>query len=184
MSIVDQKLQIFLVFPEVADKVPVVILIHENRGLNNWARSMADQIAAMDYVVLAPDLLSGKAPDGGGTSAFKNSDAVRTAFYVLDPDQITKDLQATLAHRKQIDATNGKVAVIGFCWGGSQSFRFVSNEDKLVAAFVCYGTRPKNKEAYTPVYGFYGGNDNRVNTTIEKSQQTMNALNKVFTPVI
>ena len=188
ISVDDQELQTFLVFPEVADKAPVVILIHENRGLNDWARSMADQIAAMGYIVLAPDLLSGKAPDGGGTSAFKNSDAARTALYTLDPDQITKGLQATLAHGKQIDAANGKVAVIGFCWGGSQTFRFVSNEDQLAAAFVCYGTGPKNEEAYktikTPVYGFYGGNDNRVNATIEKSQQAMDALNKVYTPVI
>ena len=95
ISVDDQELQTFLVFPEVADKVPVVILIHENRGLNDWARSMADQIAAMGYIVLAPDLLSGKAPDGGGTSAFKNSDAARTSLYALDPDQITKGLQAT-----------------------------------------------------------------------------------------
>ena len=188
ISVDDQELQTFLVFPEVADKAPVVILIHENRGLNDWARSMADQIAAMGYIVLAPDLLSGKAPDGGETSAFKNSDAVRIALYELDPDQITKGLQATLAHGKQIDAANGKVAVIGFCWGGSQTFRFVSNENQLAAAFVCYGTGPKNEEAYktikTPVYGFYGGNDNRVNATIEKSQQAMDALNKVYTPVI
>ncbi|MDC1460350.1 dienelactone hydrolase family protein [Flavobacteriaceae bacterium] len=162
----------FFVFPEVADKVPVVILIHENIGLNDWARSMADQIAAMGYIVLAPDLLSGKAPDGGGTSTFKNSNATRTALYALNPDQITKSLKASLAHGKQIDTANGKVAVVGFCWGGSQSFRFVSNEDQLAAAFVCYGTVPKNKEAYktidTPVYGFYGGNDNQVNATMEK----------------
>ena len=184
----EQELQSFLVYPEVSVKVPVVILIHENRGLNDWARSMADQIAAMGYIVLAPDLLSGKAPDGGGTSAFKNSDAARTALYALDPDQITKGLQATLAYGKQIDAANAKVAVIGFCWGGSQTFRFVSNEDQLAAAFVCYGTGPKNEEAYktikTPVYGFYGGNDNRVNATIEKSQKAMEGLNKVYIPVI
>lgn len=188
LSVDDQELQTFLVFPEVADKVPVVILIHENRGLNDWARSMADQIAAMGYIVLAPDLLSGKAPDGGGTSAFKNSDAARTALYALNPDQITKGLQAVLAYGKQIDAANGKVAVIGFCWGGSQTFRFVSNEDQLAAAFVCYGTGPKKEEVYktikTPVYGFYGGNDNRVNATIEKSQKIMEGLNKVYMPVI
>ena len=129
ISVDDQELQTFLVFPEVADKVPVVILIHENRGLNDWARSMADQIAAMGYIVLAPDLLSGKAPDGGGTSAFKNSDAARTSLYALDPDQITKGLQATLAHGKQIDAANGKVAVLGFA--GAEVSPFVLYRMKI-----------------------------------------------------
>ena len=160
ISVDDQELQTFLVFPEVANKAPVVILIRENRGLNDWAHSMADQIATMSYIVLALDLLSGKAPDGGGTSAFKNSYAARTALYALDPDQITKGLQAILAYGKQSDAANGKVAVIRFCWGGSQSFRFVSNEDQLAAAFVCYGRGSKNEEAYKtikiPVYQFYG----------------------------
>ena len=149
-----------MVFPEVANKAPVVILILENRGLNDWAHSMADQIATMSYIVLALDLLSGKAPDGGGTSAFKNSYAARTALYALDPDQITKGLQAILAYGKQSDAANDKVAVIGFCWGGSQSFRFVSNENQLAAAFVCYGRGSKNEEAYKTikisVYEFYG----------------------------
>ena len=118
---------------------------------------MADQIDVMGYVVIAPDLLSGKASDGGGTSAFKNQDAARTAIYVLDPDQITKGLQANLSYGKQIDAANGKVAVIGFCWGGSQSFRFVSNEDQLAAAFVCYGTGPKTKKLTKPSKHWYMG---------------------------
>jgi hypothetical protein len=70
---VDQTTQAkaFLVYPEVADKKPVVLLIHENRGLNDWARSMADQIAEMGYIALAPDFLSGKAPNGGGTTDFE-----------------------------------------------------------------------------------------------------------------
>ena len=102
ISVDDQELQTFLVFPEVANKAPVVILIRENRGLNDWAHSMADQIATMSYIVLALDLLSGKAPDGGGTSAFKNSYAARTALYALDPDQITKGLQAILAYGKKV----------------------------------------------------------------------------------
>lgn len=80
----ESKTQAFLVYPEVSEKTPVVLLIHENRGLNDWARSMADQIAEMGYIALAPDFLSGTAPDGGGTAAFENSDAARTAIYQLD----------------------------------------------------------------------------------------------------
>ncbi|MEJ2195114.1 MAG: dienelactone hydrolase family protein, partial [Ignavibacteriaceae bacterium] len=71
----DRTVKAFLVYPEVSEKVPVIIVIHENRGLNDWARSMADQIAEAGYISLAPDLLSGEGPNGGGTASFENSDA-------------------------------------------------------------------------------------------------------------
>lgn len=184
----DRTLRSFLVFPEVSDKVPVILVIHENRGLNDWARSLADQIAEAGYIALAPDLLSGAGLDGGGTESFESSDAARTGIYGLDPDQVTTDLKATIASAKKIPAGNGKVAVIGFCWGGSQTFRLSTNTDEIEAAFVCYGTGPKNEADYArinvPVYGFYGGNDNRVNATIEASETAMSKYNKTFEPVV
>ncbi len=149
---------------------------------------MADQIAEAGYIALAPDLLSGAGPNGEGTAAFENSDDARTAIYALNPEQVTADLNATLAYLKNIPSGNGKVVVIGFCWGGSQSFRFATNSKDIKAAFVCYGTGPKDSEAYkkieVPVYGFYGGNDNRVNATIEKTKKIMAANNKIYVPVI
>ena len=184
----ERALKGFLVYPEVSEKVPLIIVIHENRGLNDWARSMADQIAEAGYIAFAPDLLSGSGPNNGGTSDFKNSDDARTAIYALDPEQVTSDLSATVSYLKKVPSGNGKVAVIGFCWGGSQSFRFATNSKEIKAAYVCYGTGPKNDEAYenieVPVYGFYGGNDNRVNATIERSSRIMNAQNKTYEPVI
>ena len=184
----NRTLQNFVVFPEIAEKATVVIVIHENRGLNDWARSLADQIAEEGYIAIAPDLLSGAGPNGGGTSSFENSDDARTAIYGLDPDQVTSDLKAVINYGKNIPAGNGKVAVIGFCWGGSQSFRLATNTDEIEAAFVCYGTGPNEEEEIerigVPVYGFYGGNDNRVNATIDKSQELMNKYNKTYVPVI
>jgi carboxymethylenebutenolidase len=184
----NRTLQNFVVFPEIAEKATVVIVIHENRGLNDWARSLADQIAEEGYIAIAPDLLSGAGPNGGGTASFENSDDARTAIYGLDPDQVTSDLKAVINYSKNIPAGNGKVAVIGFCWGGSQSFRLATNSDEIEAAFVCYGTGPNEAEEIerieVPVYGFYGGNDNRVNATIDKSQELMNKYNKTFLPVI
>lgn len=184
----EREVRSFLVYPEVSEKVPVVLVIHENRGLNDWARSMADQIAEAGYIALAADLLSGAGPDGGGTDSFENSDAARTGIYGLDPDQVTADLKAAVAYAKKIPAGNGKVAVIGFCWGGSQTFRFSTNTDEIEAAFVCYGSGPKEDEAYSrikvPVYGFYGGNDNRVNATIEASKVVMFKHNKTYEPII
>jgi carboxymethylenebutenolidase len=184
----DRIVKGFLVFPEVSENVPVVIVIHENRGLNDWARSMADQIAEAGYIALAPDLLSGAGPEGGGTSAFENSDAARTAIYALDPDQVTADLNAFADYAMNIPSGNGKIAVIGFCWGGSQSFRFATNNQEIEAALVCYGSGPEAGEAYqqieVPVYGFYGGNDNRVNATIDNSKKWMETYGKFYEPVI
>ena len=184
----DKELNTFIVYPEVANEVPVIILIHENRGLNSWARSMADQIAEMGYIVIAPDLLSGTAPNGGGTIGFKNSDQARSAIYDLSPEEVTSDLDIVFEYGKNIDASNGKVAVIGFCWGGSQTFKYATNNSSISAAFVCYGTGPKNEIEYskivTPVYGFYGGNDNRVNATINNSISAMKKAKGLFEPVI
>ena len=105
----------FLVYPEVSEQVPVVIVIHENRGLNDWARSMSDQIAEMGYIVPAPDFLSGTAPNGGGTADYENSDLARTGIYGLDANRIKATLDASVAYAKTIPAANGKVVVIGFC---------------------------------------------------------------------
>jgi len=183
-----KNINTFIVYPEVDNKVPTIILIHENRGLNDWARSMADQIAEMGYIVLAPDLLSGTAPNGGGTSEFTNSDHARTAIYNLSPDKVTSDLNIVFKYGKNIAAANGEVAIIGFCWGGSQSFRYATNNTLISAAFVCYGSGPKNDTDYeritAPVYGFYGGNDNRVNATIENSISAMKKVNGFFEPVV
>ena len=156
-SSASQSVKSFLAYPEVSEKATVVIVIHENRGLNDWARSMTDQIAEMGYISLAPDFLSGTAPKGGDTADYPNSDAARTGIYSLDPTQINATLIASVAYAKSIPSGNGKVVVIGFCWGGSQSFRFVSNEDQLAAAFVCYGTGPKTKKLTKPSKHRYMG---------------------------
>jgi len=178
----------FVVYPEVPDNVTAVIVIHENRGLNDWARSFADQLAEAGYIAVAPDLLSGMGPNGGGTSDFANSDDARTAIYELAPEQVTADLTATVEYAKKIKASNGKAVAVGFCWGGSQSFNLATSSRDIEAAFVCYGTAPEDDEQLSrisvPVYGFYGGNDNRVNATLPATQETMNTLDKVFDPVI
>jgi carboxymethylenebutenolidase len=171
----------------VKQKVPVVVVIHENQGLTDWVRSVADQLAEAGYIAVAPDLLSGMGPNGGKTSDFPPG-AARDAIYKLDPGQITADLNAVADYASKIPAGNGKVAVTGFCWGGAQSFRFASNRPSLAAAFVFYGTGPDTKEGVTsikaPVHGFYGGSDARVNATIPKTTELMKGAGKKFDPVI
>ncbi|MFQ5628421.1 MAG: dienelactone hydrolase family protein [bacterium] len=183
----DRVVHCFLVFPEVKEKVPVVLVIHENRGLNDWVRSLADQLAEAGYIAIAPDLLSGMGPDGGKTSDFPDRNAARDAIYKLTQEQVTADLHAVADSAAKLPAGNGKVTVAGFCWGGRQSFRFAANRADLAAAFVFYGTGPDEAaiaKINSPVYGFYGGNDNRVNATVPKSAEQMKNAGKQFEPVI
>jgi carboxymethylenebutenolidase len=178
----------FLVFPEVKEQAPVVLVIHENKGLTDWVRSVADRLAEAGYIAIAPDLLSGVGPNAGGTAEFPSVDAATQAIYKLPQDQVTADLNAVADFAVKLPAANGKLAVAGFCWGGGQSFRFATNRPDLAAAFVFYGTGPEDKEAVArikcPVYGFYGGNDNRVNATLAKTSALMKEAGKTFKPVI
>jgi carboxymethylenebutenolidase len=184
----DRQVQSYIAYPETDKKATAVIVIHENRGLTDWERNVADQLAAAGYLAIAPDLLSGAGPDGGRTSDFASSDAAREAIYQLPPQQVTADLHAVYEFVSRLPAANGKVAVVGFCWGGSQAFRMATTHPNLAAAFVFYGTGPDSKDAISqiraPVFGFYGGNDARVNATIPKSEELTKEAGKVYQPVI
>jgi carboxymethylenebutenolidase len=183
----DRTVHSFLVFPEVKDKVPAVVVIHENRGLTDWVRSVADQVAEAGYIAIAPDLLSGMGPEGGKTSDFADGNAAREAISNLPPEQVTADLNAVADWVGKNPACNGKVAVAGFCWGGRQSFVFATNRPDLTAAFVFYGVGPESKDDFAKikcaVYGFYGGNDARVNATVPQAAAMMQEAGKRFEPV-
>ncbi|MGC2695451.1 MAG: dienelactone hydrolase family protein [Candidatus Angelobacter sp.] len=180
----NRTVQAFVVYPEVKAKAPVVLVIHEIFGLTDWARSMADQLAAQGYIAIAPDLLSGMGPKGGGTSEFASMQDTTKAVSGLDPDQVTADLNAAADYAKKLPGANGKLAVAGFCWGGGQSFRFATNRKDLSAAFVFYGPGPKDVSAITaPVYGFYAGEDARIGATLADTQAAMKAAGKKYDPV-
>lgn len=180
----NRDVQAWVVYPESKGKTPVVIVIHEIFGMSDWVRDTADQLAAAGYIAIAPDLLSGMGPNGGGTDAFGSND-VGKAIRDLPPDQITADLNAVADYGKKLPASNGKLAVAGFCWGGGQSFRFATNRPDLKAAFVFYGPPPAEgiDKIKAPVYGFYGGNDARIDATIPKAQEDMKAAGKTYDPV-
>lgn len=184
----EREVNSFIAFPEVKDKAAAVVIIHEIFGLTDWVRGVADQLAEAGYIAIAPDLLSGAAPGGGGTAELGSGDAVRKAISALPPDQITADLKAVMGYVAKLPACNGKVAVGGFCWGGSQTFRFATNSKDLKAALVFYGSGPETEadlaRITAPVYGFYGGNDARVNASIPKSEELMKKTGKKFAPVI
>lgn len=185
----DREVNCFVTYPEVKDKATAVIVIHEIFGLSDWARCVADEFAEAGYIAIAPDLLSGSAPDGGGTAELVQSGAeVGQIIRKLPPEQITADLNAVAAYVAKLPSCNGKVVVGGFCWGGSQAFRFATNNKDIRAALVFYGSGPEKEDEIArikaPVYGFYGGNDNRVNATIPASTELMKKAGKTYEPKI
>lgn len=183
----ERDVKCFIAYPEVKEKATAVVVIHEIFGLSDWVRSVTDQLAEAGFIAIAPDLLSGSAPGGGGTNELGSGDKVRKAIFSLPPDQVTADLNAVVAHVAKLPACNGKVAVAGFCWGGGQTFRFATNNSAIKAAFPFYGSGPENAEAVgrigCPVYGFYGENDARINATIPKSTELMKSAGKTYEPV-
>src|SRR5215472_10958973 len=181
----DRAVATFVVYPESKSKTPVVLIIHEIFGMTDWVQDLADQVAAAGYIAVAPDLLSAMGPNGGRTSSFAE-DAVREAISKLNPDQITADLSAAADYALKLPASSGKLFVGGFCWGGSQTFRFATNRPDLAAAFVFCGGPPE-KDAMArikaPVYGFYAGNDARIDATIPDTITAMKAGGKTYDPV-
>src|SRR6266446_4069355 len=180
-----RNVETLVVYPESKDKRPVVLVIHEIFGLSDWAQELADEVAAAGYIAVAPDLLSGMGPNGGRTKDFPAA-SVTEAVSKLNPDQVTADLNAAADYGKKLPASNGKLYVAGFCWGGGQTFRFATNRGDLSAAFVFYGPPPA-KDALSrikaPVYGFYAGNDARIDATIPDTVAAMKAAGKTYEPV-
>lgn len=180
-----RSVETMVVYPESKEKRPVVIVIHEIFGFTDWSAELADEVAEAGYIAVEPDLLSGMGPNGGRSDSFAEGKAFE-AVSKLDPDKVTSDLNAAADYAKKIPAANGKLFVAGFCWGGSQSFRFATNRSDLAAAFVFYGGPPA-KEAMArisaPVYGFYAGNDSRIGATVPDTITQMKAAGKKFEPV-
>lgn len=182
-----RKLRCFQVFPEVSGKATAVIVIHENKGLTDWVRSVADELAEAGFVAVAPDFLSGAGPGGGNTDAFPSVDAATQGIYKLKPEQVQADLDAVFAHVKKLDAASGKVAVAGFCWGGGQTFAYAAHNSQIGAACVFYGTAPDAAamgKIQVPVHGFYGGNDARITGQVPATTAKLKELGKAFEPVV
>ena len=180
----DQKLRTWVVYPERKEKAPVVIVICEIYGLSDWIRSVADRLAADGFIAVAPDMVWGKGLNGGGTASAKNRDEVVGWIRGLTEEEILTRLNAARSYGIGLPASNGKSATIGFCWGGSQSYMYACQQQGLNAAVVYYGTSPDSSRLAqikaTPVLGLYGGDDARVNATIEPARLVMMQGGKTY----
>lgn len=127
----------YLAYPERKDPAPAVVVIHEIFGMSDFIRQTTEQLAKDGFVAIAPDLLSRR----GGTPAA--TDDARKLIAGLNPDTVTLDLDATVSYVKTLKAVRrDRIGVIGFCWGGGQSFRYATNSPSLRAFVVCYGPSP------------------------------------------
>lgn len=178
----DQKLKCFVSYPERSDQAPVVIVVHEIFGLSDWIRAVCDQLAADGFIAIAPDMLSGMGPNGGGTESFEG-DAVRNAVRGLAPEVVTQRLNVTRDYAVSLPAASGKFATVGFCWGGTVSFSYAAQQPALSAAVVYYGSPPAASEMekiQCPVLGLYGQDDARITTTVQPTRDSMQKLGKAY----
>ena len=168
----------YLAYPERSDPAPAVIVIHEIFGLSDFIRQTTEQLAKDGFVAIAPDLLSRT----GGTPAA--GDSARRMISGLPPDQVTADLDAARAYLKGVKAARANaVGVIGFCWGGGQSFRYATNAPELKAFVVCYGPSPNPADMAkirAKGLGVYAENDARINAGLNDAAAAMKAAGKEY----
>lgn len=176
------SIRTWVVYPERAERAPVVVVIHEIFGLSNWIRAVADQLAADGFIAIAPDLLTMQnipQTEAGEPSG----DAARTAIRSLDVATTNRYLSAVADWGMKLPAALPTYGVVGYCWGGSASFAHAIAAPGLDAAVVYYGGSP-DVSTYgsirAPVLGLYGGDDARVNATIPPADSAMKALGKTF----
>ena len=142
-----------------------ILVIHENKGLNDWVRSVAGRLAGAGYSSLAIDLLSAE----GGTAAFGDPAEATAALGNRPPEQMVADLRSGIAE-VQARTPGNRVAAIGFCMGGGLVWRLLAaGATELSAAFPFYGPTPDDPDfsgsKSVAVLGFYGELDQRVNAT-------------------
>jgi carboxymethylenebutenolidase len=173
----------WIVYPERKDKAGVVIIVHEIFGLSDWIRGVADQLAREGFIAVAPDLVSGLGPNGGGSDSTASRDDVVKLIRGVTPEMATVRLDAVRDWAVHLPAANGKSATLGFCWGGTRSFAYAVSQPALNAAVVYYGTSPETADlarVKAPVLGLYGGDDARVVATVGPAEAEMKKLGKAY----
>ena len=175
----DQTIRAYVAYPERKTKAPAVIVIHEIYGLTEWEPTVADRLAKEGFVAILPDLLSTK---HGQTPADQNK--ARELIGELEPERVTADLNAVYDYVNRLPAVErDHIGVIGFCWGGGQSFRYATNNPNLKAAVVAYGPAPDSadlKRIKAPVLGVYAEKDERINASLPNVAAKMQSAGKTF----
>src|SRR3989441_12240877 len=168
----------YIAYPERPQPAPAVIVIHEIFGMSDFIRQTTEQLAKDGFVAIAPDLLSRR----GGTPS--SPDSARKLIATLNADTVTADLNATRAYLKTVKAARANdVGVIGFCWGGGQSFRYATNAPELKDFVVCYGPSPNPADMAkirAKGLGIYAENDARIDAGLPDAAAAMRTAGKDY----
>jgi carboxymethylenebutenolidase len=182
VKLADGVRQAFVVYP-TAEKAPLVVMMAEDQGLNNWSMEMADQIAAMGAIVVVPDWLSGRGPNGGGRDSFPDVKSALMANYAITQEMTTSLQNAWADWGERLPQYNGKLAAVGFGWGAGKTFWFATQRRDLSAAFIFYDWAPPESalaNLTAPVYGFYAEKDTRVENSLPTTKAIMAKLGKKY----
>lgn len=156
--------------PKGGAKLPGVVVIHENRGLNPHTRDVARRFALEGYQALAPDALS---PLGGTPD---DVDEARGLMQKLDRSETTKNFAAAVEYLKTNPLSTGKVACVGFCWGGAVTNQVAVHSPDLTAAVPFYGSQPAVEEVpriKASLLLHYAGDDERINAGIPAFEEAL-----------
>lgn len=168
----------YLAHPKGAEKLPAVLVIHENRGLNAHIEDVTRRLALEGLLAAAPDLLSA----AGGTP--DHPDSARALIGQLAGIETVRDLVALLKHLKSRPPGNGKVGAVGFCWGGGLVGELAVASPALDAGVVYYGRQPAADEVSrikAPLLLHYAGLDGRINEGIPAFEAALKAAKVKYT---
>ncbi len=170
----------YLSRPQGTGPYPAVLVLHENRGLNDHIRDVARRLASQDYVALAVDMLSRQ----GGTGSLADPDAARAAFRNVSDDDVVRDLNSAYNYlQSHAMVRQGRTGVIGFCWGGQRCFLYATANPNLKAAVVFYGATPEEAalaNIQAPVLANYGETDQRITSRVPETEVAMRRLGKSY----
>ena len=180
-------LRTWVVYPERSSRAGVVLVIHEIFGLTDWIRSVADRLAGEGFIAVAPDLISGLGPGGGGTDSTASRDDAVKLVRLLTPEESAARLSTVRDWAVKLPSANGKLATIGFCWGGGRSFAAAAMTPPPRGCVVYYGTAPDSEQilhVQAPVLAHYGGDDARVNASIDAAKAALAKAKVPYDPHI
>ncbi len=169
----------YLARPKGEDKLPAVIVIHENRGLQPHIEDVSRRVALEGFLAIAPDALS---PLGGTPKG--NEDEARSRMRELDGDATEKNFVAAVEYLKTYPQSTGKVGCMGFCWGGGMTNQVAVNAPDLAAAVPFYGRQPAAEDVpkiKASLMCHYAGLDERINAGIPDFEEALKKASVDYT---
>lgn len=190
-------------YPVGRKNAPVVLVLHEVFKLTDSTRNTADQIAAMGYRAITPDMISGLGPQGDGDSrTLTGSGGQASDLVTAVPDnEVSARIGAWVKYAQHLPRSTGQTDIVGLSWGGGAAFRYAATGTRTVdSVFAFYDIGPPavtqgchRTEGLTdypvdritvPVHGFYGETDTRVITSLPATTGAMSAADKYYEPVV